>query len=304
MNKLLLTFICILTALTCWGRDIVPFTVNPTTNRMEVEVFVNNDPTPFNFILDTGASAVFANSNNERLVKLLNLSETDTVANAYSTSIVQKTPFDNQLFMGSLMCDSIQIYCDNDPFEYDGIIGLSLLKKFKVGILPVTNMMIFCDNNEPLRLPDTIELPLKSGNGVLGTELSIKADSCTYSGTFMLDTGFGGTINFSSQFIDRNDLSGKLKEYGNSTTKDGAGISGENLLVTVPRTYFGGESLPLLPCQIDKDSSNSAYTEIFDGLIGYDILKRYNMIFDFANSKLYIVSNFDFFSPFTFLKRQ
>lgn len=211
MNKLLLTFTCILTALTCWGRDIVPFTVNPTTNRMEVEVFVNNDSIPFTFILDTGASAVFANFNNERLVKLLNLTETDTVANAYSTSIVHKTPFDNQIIMGSLMCDSIQICCDNDPYEYDGIIGLSLLKKFKVGILPVTNMMIFCDNNEPLRFPDAIELPLKSGNGVLGTELTLKADSCTYSGTFMVDTGFSGTINFSSQFIDRNNLSDKLK---------------------------------------------------------------------------------------------
>lgn len=293
-----------LLALTCWSRDIVPFTVNPTTNQMEVEVFVNNDPTPFNFILDTGASAVFANSNNERLIKLLNLSETDTVANTYSTSVVRKTPFDNQLLLGSLMCDSIQIYCDDDPFEYDGIIGLSLLKKFKVGILPVTNMMIFCENDEPLRFPDTVELPLKPGNGVLGTDLSIKADSCIYSGTFMLDTGFGGTINFSSKFIDSNNLADKLKEFGNSKSTDGSGIIGENLLVTVPRTYFGGESLPLLPCQVDKDSSNSAYSEVFDGLIGYDILKRYNMIFDFANSKLYLVPNFDFYSPFTFLKHQ
>lgn len=65
---------------------------------MEVEVFVNNDPTPFNSILDTGASAVFANSKNERLIKLFNISETDTVSNTYSTSIARKTPFDNQLF--------------------------------------------------------------------------------------------------------------------------------------------------------------------------------------------------------------
>jgi len=55
---------------------------------------------------------------------------------------------------------------------------------------------------------------------------------------------------------------------------------------------------------MDKDSSNSAYTEVFDSLIGYDILKRYNMILDFANSKLYIAPNFDFFSPFTFIKKQ
>ena len=82
---------------------------------MEVEVFVNNDSVPFNFVLDTGASAVFANSNSERLVKLLNLCDTDTIENAYSTTIAYKTPHDNQLMMGSLICDSIQIYCDTDP---------------------------------------------------------------------------------------------------------------------------------------------------------------------------------------------
>ena len=42
----------------------------------------------------------------------------------------------------------------------------------------------------------------------------------------------------------------------------------------------------------------------FLSIIGYDILKRFNMIFDFNNSKLYIAPNFDFFSPFTFIKHQ
>lgn len=55
---------------------------------------------------------------------------------------------------------------------------------------------------------------------------------------------------------------------------------------------------------MDVNSSNSAYTNVFDGIIGYDILKRFNMIFDFNNSKLYIAPNFDFFSPFTFIKHQ
>lgn len=283
----------------------MPFTINPSTNQMEIEVFVNNDSIPFNFVLDTGASAVFANSNSERLVNLLNICETDTVENAYSTSIARKTPHDNQFMIGSLICDSIQIYCDTDPLaQYDGIIGLSLLNKFKVGIFPASGMLIFCNYDEPLKLPDTVELPLIVGNGVLGTELSLKVDSCIFSGTFMLDTGFGGTVNISSRFGDKYELSSKLKQFGNTASTDGAGTSCETYLVTVPRTLFAGESLPLLPCQMDKDSSKSAYTEVFDGLIGYDILKRFNMIFDFPNDKLYIAPNFDFFSPFSFIKHQ
>lgn len=306
MKNFIISAILLFTASLNWGRDIVPFTVNPNTNQLEVEIYVNNDTIPFNFVLDTGASVVFANSKSERLVKLLNLCEIDTVENAYNTTIAQKTPHDNILMMGSLMCDSIQIYCDTDPLaQYDGIIGLSLLKNFKVGILPTSGMMIFfCNNDEPLRIPDTVELPLIAGNGVLGTELSIKTDSCTYSEMFMLDTGFGGTINISSKFNDRYALSNKLKEFGNGSTTDGSGVVGKSILVTVPRTLFAGESLPLLPCQMDLDSSKSAYSEVFDGIIGYDILKRFNLIFDFQSSKLHIAPNFDFFSPFTFIKNQ
>ncbi len=275
------------------------------TNQIEVEVFVNNDSVPFNFIVDTGASAVFANSQCERLVKLLNLCETDTVNNAYSTSIARKTAHNNQLIIGSLICDSIQIYCDTDPLaQYDGIIGLSLLKKFKFGIFSPSRMMIFCNVDEALFIPDSVELPLITANGLVGTELSFNTDKCIYSGTFMLDTGFGGTVNFSSKFNERHDLSNKLKEFGKNSITDGSGSKGKTMLVTVPRTFFAGESLPLLPCQMDVDSSSSAYTEFFDGLIGYDILKRFNLIFDFQNSKLLIAPNFDFFSPFTFIKEQ
>ena len=112
-----------------YSREIVPFSVNPITNQMEVEIFVNNDTIPYNFVIDTGASEVFANSKCERLVRLLKLCETDKVENTYSTTEVLKTRNDNTLTFGNLVCDSIQIVCDADPYgKYDGIIGLSLLK--------------------------------------------------------------------------------------------------------------------------------------------------------------------------------
>lgn len=60
-------------SLVYFARDIVPFSIKSSTFQMEVEVIVNNYPTPFSFILDTDACTVFSNSNNERHIKLLNL---------------------------------------------------------------------------------------------------------------------------------------------------------------------------------------------------------------------------------------
>lgn len=305
MIKFLTIFSLCLITLSCWGRDIVPFTVNPNTNQMEVEVFVNNDSVPFNFVLDTGASAVFANSRNERLMKLLNFCDTDTVDQAFSNAIIKKTAFDNMISIGNLVADSIQIHSADDiSTTYDGIIGISLLYNYRFAILADAKMLVFCNDDEPLSLPRALELPLTEWQGVYATTIEMTADTLSCQGTFMLDTGYGGTIAITSQFSDKYELGSKFKQVGTLKSTDAAGFEGETYLVTVPRTYFGGESLPLLPCQLDKDSSHTEYAKFLDGLIGYDILKRYNTIWDFKNSKLYIASNLDFFSPFTFIKHQ
>ncbi len=82
------------------ARDIVPFEVDSKTGLPRVEVFVNNDPTPFNFIFDTGCSVVMANANNTHLMDLLNLCDSDTVEYSHSTEIIRKTAFDNSLMLG------------------------------------------------------------------------------------------------------------------------------------------------------------------------------------------------------------
>ena len=69
----------IISALIASARDIVPFEIDTKNNLPIVEVYVNNDSVPFNFVFDTGCSVVMANANNDRLMKLLNLCETDTV---------------------------------------------------------------------------------------------------------------------------------------------------------------------------------------------------------------------------------
>lgn len=293
-----------ISSLASFARDIVPFTVNPTTNQMMVEVFVNNDPLPFNFCIDTGASAVFANLSNQRLMQLLNLCETDTVDHAFSSAQSMKTPFENSLMMGSLLADSIQIHAINDPSTtHDGVIGISLLSKYKFAILSDAGMLVFCTEDEPMKLPGAKECPMIEWQGVYGTSIEMKGDTIACSGNFMIDTGFGGTIAITSQFNEKHKLTDRFKVAGSLKAVDGAGSQSDTYLVTVPRTLLGGESLPLLPCQIDKDSSNSEYASALDGIVGYDILKRFNSIWDFKNKILYMAPNLDYFSPFTFIKR-
>lgn len=290
-------FFAITTTFVSFARDIVPFTINPSTNQMEVEVFVNNDTVPFKFVIDTGASDIQVNARNKRLGELLNLCEIDTVDYAFGSVLAKKTPYDNNIRMGSLVADSIQIISAEASWEFDGVIGISLLRRYKLGIFSDSKILMFCTNDEQLNIPEAIELKLFEDAGLYGTDLTFIANSHEYTCKLMLDTGYGGTAAISSQFSNKYELEKILKKMGSLTSSDGAGADNDSFFASVPRTLFGGESLPLLPFEIDLDSSNSAYTAFFNGLIGFDILKRYNMVWDFKNNSIYVAPNFNFFSP-------
>lgn len=288
------------------ARDIVPFETDTNNSLPVVEVYVNNDTVPFKFILDTGCSVVMANANNDRLMKLLNLCETDTVDYAHSSAIIRKTAFDNTLMLGSLQVDSIQIFADNDPStDYDGIIGQRLLERFsKVGIFPDSKIVIFCEKGEPLKIADGIVQPIKKSAGVYGTDLAIKTDSCNVSGLFMIDTGFTGTLCVNSDFSKNHNFPKILKQFGGESSSDGAGIKNNSVMVTAPRIMFAGESMPLLPILLEENSYPAEWRQTFNGLIGYDLLKRFRMIWDYENMTITLAPGFNYFSPLTSIKQQ
>lgn len=304
--KKIIALICLLSAFFVKARDIVPFEVDSKNNLPTVEVYVNNDSVPFKFIFDTGCSVVMANANNDRLLKLLNLCETDTVDYVNSSAIIRKTAFNNTLMLGSLVVDSIQIFADNDPStDYDGIIGQRLLERFsKVGIFSDSKVIIFCEQGEPLKIADGVEQRLVKSAGVYGTELSIKTDSCEVSGLFMIDTGFTGTLCVNSDYSENHNLPTKLKKFGGNSSTDGSGVKNNSVMVTAPRIMFAGESLPLLPILLEENSYPTEWRQIFNGLIGYDLLKRFRMIWDYENMTITLTPGFNYFSPLTSIKQQ
>lgn len=296
----------IISALIASARDIVSFEIDTRNNLPTVEVCVNNDTVPFNFVFDTGCSVVMANANNDRLMKLLNLCDMDTAEYAHSSAIIRKTAFDNTLMLGSLQVDSIQIFADNDPStKYDGIIGQQLLERFsKVGIFPDSKIVIFCEKGEPLKITDGIVQPLIKSGGVYGTDLTIKTDSCSVNGLYMIDTGFTGTICVNSDFSENNNFPETLKQFGGESSSDGAGIKNNSVMVTAPRIKFAGESMPLLPIILEENSYPTEWRQTFNGLIGYDLLKRFRMIWDYENMTITLAPGFNYFSPITSIKQQ
>lgn len=105
--------------------------------------------------------------------------------------------------------------------------------------------------------------------------------------SFMLHTGFGGTVLLDDQFVSDNDLFSKLETISERELKDSFG----NVLKT--------KKVRLSMLEVGGAKFNDIAVELFDGalgrqkvsVMGSEVLKRFNMIIDAANYTLYLAPN-------------
>ena len=66
-----------------------------------------------------------------------------------------------------------------------------------------------------------------------------------------------------------------FKQFGGESSSDGSRIKNNSVIVTVPRIKLAGEPMPLLPILLEENLYPDEWRQTFNGLIGYDLLKRF-----------------------------
>lgn len=62
--------------------------------------------------------------------------------------------------------------------------------------------------------------------------------------------------------------------------------------------------MPLLPISLNINSHQQEWNKTFNGVIGYDLLKRFRMIWDYENMTITLAPSFEYFSPVTSVNHQ
>jgi hypothetical protein len=117
---------------------------------------------------------------------------------------------------------------------------------------------------------------------------TILVNKTAYTGDFMFDTGSDRALFLDSNWAVRQHFPSDLKLISTSVMHDGAGRKYENKIVEVPLLTFDGYALKDIPSWL-LGSRNPAGFEI--SLFGNDLLKRFNMVLDFQNDRLYLKPN-------------
>lgn len=179
----------------------------------------------------------------------------------------------------------------------DGIIGYSFLRRYIVAI----------DNNTQtisVYTPGKYRYP-KSGtflNPIFATIPITRhevIDENSYLLNFYFDTGAGMCLLISDRFTNDSTLISKKKKIVDTQVE---GLLGkiDMRLTTIKRIKVGPYKFSKVPLHIYNDSMNILGYPAISGLIGSDLLRRFNMVINYPEKKIHLTPNTHLRDPFDY----
>jgi len=268
-----------------------------------IKACINDKNDSLNFILDTGSGGVSLDSTTS-ITLGINSIETDTVISGIGGLQKVRYAFDETLHIGGLKVEHLAIH----RYDYsllssvygekiDGVIGYPFFKKYIVQIDFEHNQLLiyhsgkfqYPKNGTLMRIP-TNPIPLKR----ILVKDKTKADF-----DFFFDTGAGLPFLISEQFIQENDILSPTKNTY-LTQAEGLGGKKQMRLTVVKSIKMGPYSFRKVPTYLFKDDYNVTAYPLSGGLIGNEILRRFNLIINYGQHEIHMLPNKHYFDAFEY----
>ena len=279
----------------------------PIVKTGYIHIQGNIDSVRGNFLLDTGADnlyldSIFYSSNN------LNYKNTfprkiSGIGNALQKIIVIKDSVDF-LFGKFRYRTSIVPVLKLKPTGGDFIDGLIGTDYFMQSVLEINYAKGYINFFKIIDSVDVSDYKIVSMDNFkkkVYIPLTIKInDAATIRGKFMIDTG-SPESTLTSSVAKINNLDKNIKRKVRYYTKYG-GIGGESsgYEFIADSLQISDYCLANVNMSYSEDSLGLLASEEYVGILGNNILERFNLIFDFRNSNLYLKPNENFNTPFIF----
>ena len=270
---------------------------------MVVQARLNDIPDTLNFILDTGSGGISLDSATCTEFNLLS-SYSDTMVTGMGSSHKAKFVYDQKLHLPGLTVDDLDFHVNNYEVltsvygeKIDGIIGYSFFKQFIVKVdFDTLELEIYkpgeikYPKQGTLLRPAFTALPLQNMTVKDGRKLDF---------SFYFDTGAGLCFLMSEAFAkDSAVLSSKRKPI--TTQAEGMGGKLQMQLTVVKMIQLGHYKFRNVPTYIFKDDYNVTSYPYVGGLIGNDLLRRFNLIINYPQREIHLLPNNHFFDPFDY----
>ena len=279
-----------------------PFTLL-TGGIILVRATIDDTNDSLTFVLDTGSGGISFDSTTAEN-RHFPLIKTDKMIRGIAGT--KKLSFANNhcLHFPHLTVDSLDFHINDYELltsvygiKIDGVIGYSFFKRFIVRIdydnqlLSVyTPGMFKYPRGGHLIKPDFSPLPI--------AEATV-SDNRPIPSSFIFDTGAGLCMLMSEDFVNDSTLFKKKRKH---YLTQGEGIGGKKLmnLSVIKQIHFGSYRFRQVPVYTFADEFNVTSYPIYSGIIGNDLLKRFNIILNYPEGHIYLRPNRHFLDSFNY----
>ena len=254
----------------------------------------NNHPDSLNFILDTGSGGISLDSVTCKNLNVVTQPSDKTIRGIAGIRNV-RFAYNNTLHLPGLRVDSLNFHINDYEIltsvygeHIDGIIGYNFLSRYIVKInYDSSRISIYSKGSIKyprggfLLRPQLLNIPIQ------GARLKEEED---ISARFYFDTGAGLNLLLSSDFVSDSLLFGHRKKMWN-TQAEGLGGKTQMKLTTVKEFRLGPYKFKNVPTFIFDDDYNVTSYPYLAGLIGNDILRRFNVTMNYDRREIYLIPN-------------
>lgn len=260
-------------------------------------------PDTLNFILDSGSGGISLDS---LTVEYFGLKPTPSNRVIRGIAGMKTVSFLNNrtLYLPGLCVDSLNFHINNYSIltsvygeRIDGIIGYSILSRYIVKVDYDSSFIEFWSKGS-LKYPRGGYL-LRPLINTLPVQIARVRDEVTKTARFLYDMGAGLNMMLSTDFIKDSAL---LRKKRKLFTKEAEGLGGkiDMSLTVIKEVKLGPYRFRSVPVYIFEDKFNVTSYPYLGGLIGNDLLRRFNVILNYDRRDIYLVPNSHFNDPFDY----
>ncbi|MBK1442618.1 aspartyl protease family protein [Parapedobacter sp. ISTM3] len=281
---------------------VVPFSMAAESVVLLKAVLVGH-PDTLTFILDTGSSGISLDSTT---ADRLNLVPEESNINIRGIAGVRKAQFlyNKKLKLNELVIDSLNFHINDYEFlsyvygaRIDGVIGYSLFSRYILKIDYDVREIEICSQG-PIKYPRGGYL-LRPFIRTLPVQSARVRDHRKVTSRFLFDIGAGLSLVLSQEFEqDSAVVRRKRKRFPVEAHGVGGKLAMEMTLVKDFR--LGPYRFRKVPTMVFEDVFNVTSYPYLGGLIGNQILKRFNVIFNYEQREIYLKPNTLYREPFEY----
>jgi len=256
-----------------------------------------------NFILDTGSGGISLDSATADYFKVKGTPSNRTIRGIAG---IRNVSFLNnrKLHLPGLTVDSLNFHINDYSIltavygeKIDGIIGYSVLSRYIVKInYDSSNIEFWTKGSYKYPRGGYLFRPIINSTPV--QQLRVK-DGRTITARFLYDMGAGLNMMLSTDFLkDSSLLDKKRKLYA----KEAEGLGGkvDMAMTVIKEVKLGPYKFRNVPVYVFNDTFNITSYPFLAGLLGNDILRRFNVILNYDRRDIHLLPNTHFNEPFDY----